>query len=67
MGKIVQNSISYSGVSARGYTDLVDILTQGATTLIIRSASLKEDSTVSLFTNVYGVNPTQVILSNGQI
>jgi len=67
MGKIVQNSISYSGVSARNYTDLVDVLLAGSTRLTIRSASLHEDSTVNLFTSNYKVAPLDAVLSENEI
>lgn len=67
MGKIVQNSISYSGVSARNYVDLIDILPAGSTRLTMESASLKEDSTVNLFTDNFRVCPTDAVLSDGEI
>lgn len=67
MGKIVQNSISYSGVSSRNYVDLVETLGIGQTSLTIRSANLTSDSTVSLFASVYGVSPTYAILGENYI
>ena len=67
MGKIVQNSISYSGASARKYVDLVDTLAPGATTLTLRSACLNRDSTVTIFTSKYGVNPLTAVLGNNSL
>ena len=67
MGKIVQNSISYSGVSARNYVDIVDTLYAGETSVTIRSASLNVDSTVTIFTDRYGWNPTSVSIGNNYI
>lgn len=67
MGKIVQNSISYSGASARKYVDLVDTLAPGATTLTLRSACLNKDSTITIFTSVYGTNPLTAVLGNNSL
>ena len=67
MGKIVQYGISYSGVSARNYVDIADTLYAGESILTIRSASIKSDSTISLFTSIYGVNPSSVVTGNNYI
>lgn len=67
MGKIVQKSISYSGVSARNYVDIVDTLYAGESSLTIHSATIKSSSTISLFTDLYGWNPSSVSIGNSYI
>lgn len=48
-------------------TILVGTLTAGATTLTLSDASITTDSTVDIYTDVYGVSPSAVSVSTGSI
>ena len=67
MGKIVQKEISYSGSSIKNYTDLIDTLYSGDTTITFVHARITPDSTLNFYTDKYGVNPSDVFISAGLI
>jgi hypothetical protein len=67
MGKIVQKEISYSGSSIKNYTDLIDTLYSGDTTITFVHARITPDSTLNFYTDKYGVNPSNVFISAGLI
>lgn len=67
MGKIVQKEISYSGSSIKNYTDLIDTLYSGDTTITFVHARITPDSTLNFYTDRYGVNPSDVFISAGLI
>lgn len=46
---------------------LTGTLTAGETTLTIFDSSITEDSMIDIYTDVYGVNPTEVTVANGSI
>lgn len=46
---------------------LTGTLTAGETTLIISDDSITEDSMIDIYTNVFGVNPSEVTVENGSI
>lgn len=46
---------------------LTGTLTAGETTLTISNSSITEDSMIDIYTNVFGVNPTEVTVANGSI
>ena len=49
------------------YTELTGTLTAGNTSLTIQDSSITTDSTIEPFTNVYGVNPTNIVVTTGQV
>ena len=67
MGKLIQYDKSYTGVSAKKYIDLIGTLQAGETTLVLHSASLTVNSTVSIFTSKYNANPANAILGDHSI
>ena len=67
MGKLVQYDKSYTGVSTKKYIDLIGTLQAGETTLVLHSASLNVNSTVSIFTSKYNANPANAILGDHSI
>ena len=67
MGKIVQKEISYSGSSIKNYTDLIDTLHSGTTTITFIHARITLDSTLNFYTDRYGINPSNVFISAGRI
>mgnify|MGYP003304172697 CR=1 FL=1 len=46
---------------------LTGTLTAGETSLTISDSSITEDSIIDIYTNVFGVNPTEVTVVNGSI
>ena len=50
-----------------GYTDLIDTLTAGQTSLTISSNLLTTDSTIDIYTSIFGVNPSNIVLTAGSI
>jgi hypothetical protein len=52
--------------SARG-KELTATLTAGSTTLTFTDASITTNSTVDVYTSVYGVNPEKMTVSNGSL
>lgn len=46
---------------------LTGTLTAGETTLTISNSSITEDSMIDIYTNVFGVNPTEVTVASGSI
>lgn len=49
------------------WLDVTGTLLAGETTLTIQNAAITTDSTLDFFTNVFGVNPTNVVVSNGSV
>lgn len=56
-----------NGVTTLKGTTLTGTLSAGNTQLVISNASIKTDSTIDIYTNVYGVSPKSVVVTNGQI
>ena len=49
------------------YTDYIDTLTAGNTTITISNESFTGDETIEVFTNVFGINPTNIVCTSGSI
>ena len=49
------------------YTDYIETLTAGNTTITISNVSFTGDETIEVFTSVFGVNPTNIICVFGSI
>jgi len=68
----VQNAIdelnyNMSNLSGANYTDLVDTLKAGETSITITDSSITTDSTIDFYTDVFGVNPIGAVVGTGQI
>lgn len=48
-------------------TVLTATLTAGATSLNFNNSSIKSDSTVDIYTSVFGVSPSAMVISSGNI
>ena len=64
--------LKYNGTAQRWengavFTDLVGTLTAGQTSVTISNAIITTASTVDVYTDVFGVNPTAVSVSNGSV
>lgn len=49
------------------YKDLTDTLTAGNTSITISDSSITTNSTIDIYTDVFGVNPTSVSVSTGSV
>ena len=54
-------------IAKTAYKELTGTLTAGSTTLVIQDAAITAASWVDGASSVYGVNPTNVVASNGQV
>jgi len=50
-----------------GYTDLTGTLTAGNTSLTISDASITTSSTIDVYTDMFGINPTNLAVSTGSV
>ena len=60
-------SQKWKNVQPQSYKEVTGTLTAGSTSLTLSDASITSNSTYDIYTNVYGVNPTDVTLENGSI
>lgn len=49
------------------FTDVTGTLTAGSTTVTLSNAAITTSSTLDIYTDVYGVNPTDVTVSSGSV
>ena len=50
-----------------GFTDLTDTLTAGNTSITISDAAIETTSTIDIYTDVFGIQPTNAVVSTGSI
>lgn len=55
------------GSNTSGAVELTDTLTAGETELVFTENSITADSTVDVYTDTYGINPTNVVVATGTI
>lgn len=69
MGLIMYNGIAYGSAAPGdyGWTDLTGTLVAGQTSLTIQHSIITTDKTIEIFTDIFGVNPTNVVVTTGQI
>lgn len=49
------------------WTDITGTLSAGQTSLTLQNAAITESSTIDYYTDIFGVSPTNVVVTNGQI
>ena len=49
------------------FTDVTGTLTAGSTSVTLSNAAITTSSTLDIYTDVYGVNPTDVSVSSGSV
>lgn len=49
------------------FTDVTGTLTAGSTSVTLSNAAITTSSTLDIYTDVYGVNPTDVSVSSGNV
>lgn len=69
MSKIMYNGIAYGSTVDKdyGWTDLIGTLVAGEITLTIQHQLISTDSTIEIYTDTFGINPTNAVVTNGQI
>lgn len=69
MGLIMYGGIAYGSAveGDYGWTDLVGTLTAGQTSLTIQNALITTDKTIEVYTDTFGINPSNVVVTTGQI
>ncbi len=55
------------GGSGGSWTDVTGTLTAGNTSVTLSDASISSSSTIDIYTDVFGVNPTNVVVSAGSV
>lgn len=56
-----------AGGGGASWVDLTDSLTAGSTSLTIQDAAITTSSVIDVYTNVFGVSPTNLVVTTGQI
>lgn len=69
MSKIMYGGITYGSAVDKdyGWTDLTSTLQAGETTLTIRHEIITPDVTVAPYSDPYGISPTNMVATNGQV
>ena len=69
MSKIMYGGIAYGSAVDKdyGWTDLTGILTAGSTSLTIQHEVITTTATIEIYTDTFGVNPTNAVVTTGQI
>jgi hypothetical protein len=60
-------NLAFSALSACGFVEVTGTLLTGATSITLSDASITTSSTIDLFTDTYGVNPTAMSVSTGSV
>lgn len=55
------------GGGGSSWTDLTGTLMAGQTSVTIQNASITTSSTIDYYTDVFGINPTNVVVTTGQV
>lgn len=63
----VATEIGSGGGGGASWTDVTGTLTAGQTSLTLSNASITTSSTLDFYTDVFGVNPTNVSVSTGSV
>ena len=58
---------AFSALSACGFVEVTGTLLAGYTTLVLSDASITSTSTLDVFTDVYGVNPADMVATTGSV
>lgn len=69
MPKIMYNGVAYgSAVEGEyGWVDLTSTLTAGSTTLTIQNEVIDPTKCIEIFTDTFGVTPSNAVVTSGQI
>lgn len=59
--------VGSGGGGGASWTDVIGTLPAGETSITLSNAAITTDSTIDYYTNVFGVNPTNVSVANGSV
>lgn len=62
-----QKWINATGGGATPWTDITGTLTAGQTSLTLSNEAIATSSTIDVYTDTYGVNPTAISVENGSV
>ena len=65
--KTVFGAINEIAQSAGGGVTVTGTLTAGSTSITLQNAAITSSSTLDFYTDVFGVNPTNAVVSNGSV
>lgn len=54
-------------VASGAYTEVTGTLTTGSTSITLSDASITTTSTIDIYTDVFGIQPTNAVVTSGQI
>ncbi len=63
---LVENGKVYGGAASLSYV-VTGVLTAGSTTLTFSNVPITSNSMIDIYTNVYGLNPTNVVVDNNSM
>lgn len=58
---------AFNTLAACGFVEVTGTLLAGSTTLVLSDASITSTSTLDVFTDVYGVSPTDMVATTGSV
>lgn len=58
---------AFNTLAACGFVEVTGTLLAGVTTLVLSDASITSTSTLDVFTDVYGVSPTDMVATTGSV
>lgn len=58
---------AFNTLAACGFVEVTGTLLTGSTTLVLSDASITSTSTLDVFTDVYGVSPTDMVATTGSV
>ena len=67
VGTNIQATKVTDEMGSAGWTDVTGTLTAGSTSLTLSDASITTSSTIDVYTDVFGVNPTNVVVATGSV
>ncbi len=65
--KVPAQNVADLASGGASYTDVTGTLAAGSTSLVLSDASITTSSTLDIYTDVYGVNPTAVTVTTGSV
>lgn len=66
--KTIQGAINeLKGSGGAAWTDITGTLTAGQTSLTLQNVAITESSTIDYYTDIFGVSPTNAVVTSGQI
>lgn len=65
--KTISGAINELAAGGAGWTDVTGTLTAGSTSLTLSNAAITTSSTIDVYTDTYGINPTNISVATGSV